>query len=90
MSNLPERQKEESHIPLGVVTIHDACPAFSAKIFKSADELERLNIHYNIALVPFFNEKNIHYNIALVPMDTLQLQSKQCPYCKVIVISCIV
>ena len=43
--------------PLAVVTIHDACPAFSAKIFKFADELERLGIKYNIALVPFFNEK---------------------------------
>jgi peptidoglycan/xylan/chitin deacetylase (PgdA/CDA1 family) len=40
-----------------VVTIHDACPAFSTKIFESADELERLNIKFNIALVPFFNEK---------------------------------
>src|SRR5215212_842540 len=27
------------------------------KIFELADELERLNIKYNIALVPFFNEK---------------------------------
>jgi peptidoglycan/xylan/chitin deacetylase (PgdA/CDA1 family) len=40
-----------------VVTIHDACPAFSTMIFESADELERLNIKFNIALVPFFNEK---------------------------------
>jgi predicted deacetylase len=40
-----------------VVTIHDACPAFSTKIFDSADELERLNIKFNIALIPFFNEK---------------------------------
>jgi predicted deacetylase len=40
-----------------VVTIHDACPAFSKKIFESADELERLNIKFNIALIPFFNEK---------------------------------
>jgi predicted deacetylase len=44
-------------MPLGVVTIHDACPAFSTKIFESADELERLDIKYNIALIPFFNEK---------------------------------
>jgi predicted deacetylase len=62
MSNLSEQQKQQQQQqpprhPLGVVTIHDACPAFSAKIFESADELERLNIHYNIALVPFFNEK---------------------------------
>src|SRR6476620_10933277 len=43
--------------PLTVVTIHDACPACSAKLFKFADELERLGINYNIALVPFFNER---------------------------------
>lgn len=42
---------------LGVVTIHDACPAFSTKILESADELERLRIKFNIALIPFFNEK---------------------------------
>jgi predicted deacetylase len=38
-----------------VVTIHDACPA--TKIFKFTNELERLDIKYNIALIPFFNEK---------------------------------
>jgi predicted deacetylase len=59
MSNLTDQQEQQQqpHIPLGVVTIHDACPAFSTNIFESADELERLNIKYNIALVPFFNEK---------------------------------
>jgi predicted deacetylase len=40
-----------------VVTIHDACPAFSTKIFNFTNELERLDIKYNIALIPFFNEK---------------------------------
>src|SRR6266496_2515960 len=30
--------------------------AFSAKILEFSDELERLRIKYNIALVPFFNE----------------------------------
>jgi predicted deacetylase len=58
MSDSREQQHQEHlHPRLGVVTIHDACPAFSTKIFESADELERLNIKYNIALVPFFNEK---------------------------------
>ena len=52
---MPEQQ--QTHPRLGVVTIHDACPSFSVKIFESADELERLNIKYNIAVVPFFNEK---------------------------------
>jgi predicted deacetylase len=50
-------EQQQSHPRLGVVTIHDACPAFSIKIFEAADDLERLNIKYNIALVPFFNEK---------------------------------
>lgn len=49
--------KREQQLPSAVVTIHDACPSFSSKIFKFADELERLNISYNMALVPFFNEK---------------------------------
>jgi predicted deacetylase len=42
---------------LAIVTIHDVCPFFSSKIFKFADELEKLDIKYNIALVPFFNER---------------------------------
>ena len=42
---------------IAVVTLHDACPAFSTKIFKLTEELERLDIKYNIALVPFFNER---------------------------------
>jgi predicted deacetylase len=52
-----ERQQQPQPPRLGVVTIHDACPAFSKKILESADELERLNIKFNIALIPFFNEK---------------------------------
>lgn len=56
MSILPD-QKQLEDVPLAVVTIHDACPAFSPKIFKFTDEVEGLDIKYNIALVPFFNEK---------------------------------
>ena len=56
MSILPD-QKQLEDVPLAVVTIHDACPAFSSKIFKFIDEVEGLDIKYNIALVPFFNEK---------------------------------
>jgi predicted deacetylase len=57
MSDLLEQQQQQPQPRLGVVTIHDACPAFSKKIFESADELEKLNIKFNIALIPFFNEK---------------------------------
>jgi predicted deacetylase len=55
MSILPDQKQLD--VPLAVVTIHDACPAFSSKIFKFTEELQRLDINYNIALVPFFNEK---------------------------------
>ncbi|MDQ3903220.1 MAG: DUF2334 domain-containing protein, partial [Thermoproteota archaeon] len=58
MSDSLEQQQQPPPPPrLGVVTIHDACPTFSKKIFELADELERLNIKFNIALIPFFNEK---------------------------------
>ena len=55
MGSLEQQQQPQPQ--LGVVTVHDACPAFSKKIFESCDELERLNIKFNIALIPFFNEK---------------------------------
>ena len=55
MSILPDQKQLD--VPLAVVTIHDACPAFSSKIFKFTEEVEGLDIKYNIALVPFFNEK---------------------------------
>ncbi len=42
---------------IAIVTIHDACPAFSTKIFNLANEFESLKIKFNIALIPFFNEK---------------------------------
>jgi hypothetical protein len=42
---------------LGIVTLHDACPSFSSRTFKIIEELEKLEIRYNIGLVPFFNEK---------------------------------
>ena len=41
---------------LAIVTIHDACPAFSTKIFQLGDELEDMGIKFNIALIPFYNE----------------------------------
>jgi predicted deacetylase len=54
MSRSHEQQQQTTS---AVVTIHDACPFFSSRIFQFADELEKLNIKYNIALIPFFNEK---------------------------------
>jgi predicted deacetylase len=55
MSKLPDHKQLD--VPLAAVTIHDACPAFSSKIFNFTEQLEALDIKYNIALIPFFNEK---------------------------------
>jgi predicted deacetylase len=58
LNSLKQNQKQKQPEPrLGVVTIHDACPTFSTKIFESANKLEKLDIKFNIALVPFFNER---------------------------------
>jgi predicted deacetylase len=63
MSDLNEQTKENQQKisqlkkKFAIVTIHDACPTFSTKIFKLADELEGLGIKFNIALIPFFKEK---------------------------------
>ncbi len=63
MSDLNEQTEENQQKisqlkkKFAIVTIHDACPTFSTKIFKLADELEGLGIKFNIALIPFFKEK---------------------------------
>ena len=54
-SNLNEIELPDMKI--AIITIHDACPRFESKISHSAKSLESLNIKYNIALIPFFNEK---------------------------------
>ncbi|HZT35928.1 MAG TPA: DUF2334 domain-containing protein [Nitrososphaera sp.] len=37
-----------------IVTIHDAAPAYSTKIFRAADSLERLEIPFGMAIIPKF------------------------------------
>lgn len=42
---------------LAVVTLHDAAPSFSKKIYEITDALEDLGINFNLALVPFYHHK---------------------------------
>jgi hypothetical protein len=51
MSILPD-QKQLEDVPLAVVTIHDACPAFSSKIFKFTEEVDGLDIKFRKIKVP--------------------------------------
>ena len=40
-----------------VVTIHDVAPEYSDKIFRATDELEKLGIHYNLAIIPYLKKR---------------------------------
>ena len=40
---------------LAVITLHDAAPALSKRIFEYMDEFENLGINYNVGLVPFYH-----------------------------------
>jgi predicted deacetylase len=42
---------------LAVVTLHDAAPTFSKRIFEFTDAFENLGINFNVAVVPFFHHK---------------------------------
>jgi predicted deacetylase len=40
---------------LAVVTLHDAAPAFSKRIFEYTDAFENLDINFNVGLIPFYH-----------------------------------
>jgi predicted deacetylase len=40
-----------------IVTIHDVAPEYSDKIFRAADELEKLHIRYNLAIIPYLKKR---------------------------------
>ncbi len=40
---------------LAVVTLHDAAPAFSIRIFEYTDAFENLDINFNVGLIPFYH-----------------------------------
>ena len=42
---------------LADVTLHDAAPSFSKKIFEFTDALENLRINFNVAVIPFYHHK---------------------------------
>jgi predicted deacetylase len=42
---------------LAVVTLHDAAPSFSKRIFEYTDAFENLGINFNVAVIPFYHHK---------------------------------
>ncbi len=57
-----DRSKEEAqkHIlksKFAITTMHDVSPKYTDKVSHLADELEKLNIKYNFAIIPWFNKQ---------------------------------
>src|SRR5437899_12119881 len=42
---------------LAVVTLHDAAPSLSKRIFEYTDAFENLGINFNVAVIPFYHHK---------------------------------
>ena len=40
-----------------IVTIHDVAPEYSQNIFRAADQIEKLGIHYNLAIIPYLKKR---------------------------------
>jgi predicted deacetylase len=67
--HLPARQKQQQEKedcpvsnddnkkPFAIVTIHDVAPEYSEKIFRVADELQKLGINYNLAIIPYLKKR---------------------------------
>jgi predicted deacetylase len=64
--DFPLHQQNEEYFDLlnknskrffAIVTIHDVAPEYSDKIFRAADELEKLHIHYNLAIIPYLKKR---------------------------------
>jgi len=43
--------------PFAIVTIHDVAPQYSDRIFRVADNLKKLDIHYNLAIIPYLKKR---------------------------------
>src|SRR6266540_3964954 len=45
---------------VAIITIHDVAPPYLEKTLQVSDELNKLKIHYNLDIVPYYEKK---YNI---------------------------
>jgi predicted deacetylase len=59
LGDMPPREAEEHVLKtkFAVITIHDVSPLYSEKILEVADQLEKLQLKYNFAVIPYHNEK---------------------------------
>jgi predicted deacetylase len=60
---------------LSLLTIHDVNPSCSEKLQIVTDELKKLNIKYNLSIVPYYNKKyNLEDNPAFCDQISKLLQ----------------
>jgi predicted deacetylase len=57
-----DRSKEEAqeHIlksKFAIITVHDITPKYGERVFQLADELEKLKVRYNFAVIPWYNQE---------------------------------
>jgi predicted deacetylase len=60
-----KQQNEKDHALLNkdnerffaIVTIHDVAPEYSQEIFRAADEIDKLGIQYNLAIIPYLKRR---------------------------------
>src|SRR5215204_815273 len=63
---------------LGIITIHDVNPSCSKKLQTITDELNKLNIKYNLSIVPFYDKKyNVKDDTGFCDQVLSLLQSKE-------------
>ena len=61
---------------LCIVTIHDVNPSCSDKLQKITEELDKINVRYNLSIVPYYNkEYNLADNPSFCNQITTLLQS---------------
>lgn len=55
-----QKKKRKKHIlkrKFAIATIHDISPKYTDKVFQLSDELEKLNIKFNFAVIPWYNKQ---------------------------------
>src|SRR5690348_2016794 len=71
LGDMPPEEAEEHVLKtkFAIITIHDVSPEYSDKILRVADQLEKLKLKYNFAVIPYHNEKkqnDIRKNLELM------------------------
>ena len=68
LGDMPKKEAGK-HILKGkfaIITIHDVSSRYNARVLQLAGEMDKLNVKYNLALVPWYNQRQ-EYDIRRNP-----------------------